>query len=1390
MCCCTGLFAQYLETFTGQNGKGLVDAICPAGTTSISNCGSACTAGASDNTSTCTVIPPSFSGVDWSIGLGPSSTYFTDLDGFGFEFGSPDDFGVVSDRMQVDDPDQEVCWISPTLNIAAAGAVSIAIDVSQTGGLESGDYIRGDYSLNGGAFTTFETQSGAFAATQLNASGLTGTTLTVRVCAFTNGSGEQIFFDNVSVPEAGVTTGCSAPSVTKTISQAGTCNPGSGAILITASGGTAGYNVAWSGPASGNPPGTEIASSGGSYNIAGLSAGVYTITVTDAASCSATTTASVTTATALSLGTQVLPADCPGASTGEIDLTVNDGVPPYTYSWSNLPGSGDPQDQTGLAANSYTVTVTDNAGCTATTSATVGTATPGAYSETFSIDGKGILDNSTCSGANGTTCTNNNFVGVNWSIYGLPDLSGIDVNDYFKTTGGKLEGKDFDGTACWESPVIDINPPGTGVAFSVDLVWNDFDQEPSPDYIDVEYRLDGGSWSRAPNSAGGGSSGHTVVYANGSGNDIDGNITVNVSGLTGSTLQIRVCGNVNSESELFSIDNVSVPLAQGLYCPCPTISFTATPTNTCPGSNNGQITVSGVTGGSGPYMYSKDNGATFQSGATFTGLPAGNYQIVVKDATACTGGPQPVMVGTFTAPSCSIDGSDFTCNNSSGVTYSGPAGMSAYNWSISGAGGSIPGSTTGSSVAVTTGNFATDFTLFLTVTDGNGCTSTCQKQVFNYLYNPPANITVTPGASACFGVTLDLSVSAAASSTVAWTGEGVSDPDGTFIPDGFGGYYNQTTAIPTTTGPHTYAVTVTTDYGCSNTAMTNVMVNPLPTVTCPSSSSVCLNTPAYALTGGSPPGGTYGGAGVNAGMFDPASAGTGMHTITYTASDGNGCSNSCTFTITVNPLPTVTCPTYSSVCPDAPAFALTGGSPPGGTYSGPGVSAGMFDPASAGAGMHTITYTASDGNACSNTCTFTITVESSCTIDFSGKIKFSNNTALGVNNANVSLTGSATGSDLTDVNGDFFIATAVTSGSFTLKPSKTVNKLNGVTIGDVTAVQQHVASINLITDLYKQVAADVNKTNSINSTDISIINQSLLGNPAALAQFKTSWRFVPTSHTMSNPPWGFPEERTYTSISGSQTNQDFYGIKTGDIVTTFADPANFGAGQPLTWRLHDEVLQSGATLELAFTADPMGDLASFQCAFHFDTAQLQFIDSQPMSALSLTKDNFGLYDISQGDIRVAWSQPVGTALAGTDPVFKLTFSALKSGGKLSEALQLAESVLPGLSYNTALEESKVELKYDGATGTNTPPATALLLLQNRPNPFGGTTAIPFVLPENCEARLRIIDVSGRILAERKAEYPAGRNEETFDLDGATGILWYELTTPFGVLTKKMTATGK
>ena len=72
-----------------------------------------------------------------------------------------------------------------------------------------------------------------------------------------------------------------------------------------------------------------------------------------------------------------------------------------------------------------------------------------------------------------------------------------------------------------------------------------------------------------------------------------------------------------------------------------------------------------------------------------------------------------------------------------------------------------------------------------------------------------------------------------------------------------------------------------------------------------------------------------------------------------------------TIVLSLNALPSVDAGTYSGQCVGGPAFQLSG-TPSGGTFSGPGVSQGMFDPGQVGPGAHTVTYVYTDGNGCTN----------------------------------------------------------------------------------------------------------------------------------------------------------------------------------------------------------------------------------------------------------------------------------------------------------------------------------------------------------------------------------------------------------------------------------------
>ncbi|UPT69133.1 MAG: hypothetical protein M0D57_11180 [Sphingobacteriales bacterium JAD_PAG50586_3] len=205
---------------------------------------------------------------------------------------------------------------------------------------------------------------------------------------------------------------------------------------------------------------------------------------------------------------------------------------------------------------------------------------------------------------------------------------------------------------------------------------------------------------------------------------------------------------------------------------------------------------------------------------------------------------------------------------------------------------------------------------------------------------------------------------------------------GTFSGAGISG----TTFDPATAGVGTHVITFayTDGNSCSNSATQTVVVNTLPFVAISNlQSAYCVSVTNVPLTG-IPAGGTFSGIGVSGNTFSPATAGQGSHTITYTYSDGNGCSNTATQVVAVNPLPTLSISGLGAAyCVDAAPVNI-GGSPVGGTFSGSGISGNTFSPALAGAGTYNITYSYTDGNGCSNTATQGVVVNALPVVAFSG----------------------------------------------------------------------------------------------------------------------------------------------------------------------------------------------------------------------------------------------------------------------------------------------------------------------------------------------------------------------------------------------------------------------
>jgi hypothetical protein len=99
------------------------------------------------------------------------------------------------------------------------------------------------------------------------------------------------------------------------------------------------------------------------------------------------------------------------------------------------------------------------------------------------------------------------------------------------------------------------------------------------------------------------------------------------------------------------------------------VNASTTVTNlTCNGSNDGKITMSNPTGGTGaPYQFSKDNGTTWQTGLIFNGLTSGIYNVRIKDASGCLSALKVLTVTEPAAISFGVITQDATCGSNNGI---------------------------------------------------------------------------------------------------------------------------------------------------------------------------------------------------------------------------------------------------------------------------------------------------------------------------------------------------------------------------------------------------------------------------------------------------------------------------------------------------------------------------------------------------------------------------------------------------------------------------------------------------------------------------------------------------------------------------------------------------
>jgi gliding motility-associated-like protein len=249
-------------------------------------------------------------------------------------------------------------------------------------------------------------------------------------------------------------------------------------------------------------------------------------------------------------------------------------------------------------------------------------------------------------------------------------------------------------------------------------------------------------------------------------------------------------------------------------------------------------------------------------------------------------------------------------------------------------------------------------TYSVTVTSSNGIVSTSSVTISNFVPNVNFDFNNTFCINSAPTAISGFSPTAGNNELGTFSGPGVTQ--NVFSPSQAGA------------GVHTIIYNYTNLNGCTNSAQSTVTVFPLPSLNISEIQPLCANSSPVPIVF-SPNGGILSGNGVVGNMFHPEIAGPGTHNIVYTFTDINGCSNTTTRQVLVNPSPAIQFNNSNSLCIDWETQALSA-SPSGGIFTVNGQQSNTIDPSALGVGNHLVTYNVSNNFGCESVDSYTIVV--------------------------------------------------------------------------------------------------------------------------------------------------------------------------------------------------------------------------------------------------------------------------------------------------------------------------------------------------------------------------------------------------------------------------------
>jgi hypothetical protein len=368
----------------------------------------------------------------------------------------------------------------------------------------------------------------------------------------------------------------------------------------------------------------------------------------------------------------------------------------------------------------------------------------------------------------------------------------------------------------------------------------------------------------------------------------------------------------------------------------------------------------------------------------------------------------------------------------------------------------------------------------------------------------------------------------------------------------------------------------------------------------------------------------------------------------------------------------------------------------------------------------------------------------------------------------------------TDVRGYFYLRNVPEFADYRISGHKTNNVLNGVSTFDLLKIQRHILGITPLPNQYKMIAADIDKSGSINALDLIDLKKVILGINSQFTN-NESWRFIPSNMDLSAYTnfLSMPELNQYTleNLRLDHSRLDFIGIKIGDIngnATVNLNGVDERSNNPSAHLVVPSTeLISGQEYQIPVYLDGSSTTFGLQGELALNSAFGKILEIIPNTLYPLTKDQFVINVGNKQSVRFSIAQGKSWPVSSEIPLFYIKVKALQNSN-LDEILSMDEQFLQGQFYTNSENILKLDLDFrNNGKSTN---GNSVILGQNSPNPFSESTEIPFYLPKGDNINFAIYNTNGAVLYNLDGYYPMGWHTiqlPSLDLKANT-VLFYSL----------------